>query len=117
MTGYPISLNGRTTQNKSSWKLIKDRYGKPVLTPIWGADVTESRCIDVVKPSMMTTAEGQTPRSETILKTSWPNEMDNNRFKQSVQPPVREASMPLSDQVSVEERREKSAAECPMPPN
>ena len=117
MTGYPVFLNGRTTQNKPSWKLIKGRYGKPVLTPIWGADVTESRCIDVVKPSMMTTAEGQTPRSETILKTSWPNEMDNNRFKQSVQPPVREASMPLSDHVSVEERREKSAAECPMPPN
>ena len=88
-----------------------------VLTPIRGADVTESRCSDVDKPSMMTTAEGQTPRRETILKTSWPNEMDNNRFKQSVQPPVREASIPLSNQVSAEERWEMSAAECLMTPN
>ena len=117
MTGYPVSLNGRTTQKKSNWNITKDRYGKPVLTPIWGADVTESRCIDVVKPSMMTTAEGQTPRNETILKTSWPKEMDNNRFEKPVQPPVRGANMTLPDQVTVKERREKTAAECLMPLN
>ena len=76
------------TTKKSSWEIVKDRYGKPVLTPIWGADVTESRCIDVVKPPKMTAAEGHTPRKETILKTSRPKEMDKDRFEQPVQPPV-----------------------------
>ena len=117
MTGYPATLNGKTIQNNSSWKLIKDRYGKPVLTPIRGADVTESGCSDVDVPSMTTTAEGHTPRRGTLLKTSWANEMDNNRFKQSVQPPVWEASIPLSNQVPAEKRWEKSAAECLMTPN
>ena len=117
MTGYPVSLNSKTTKKKSSLEIVKDRYGKPVLTPIWGADVTESRCIDVVKPPMMTAAEGHTPRKETILKTSRPNEMDNNRFEQPVQPPVRGANMTLPDQVTVKERREKTAAECLMPLN
>ena len=117
MTGYPVSLNGRTIKKNSSLEIVKDRYGKPVLTPIWGADVTESRCIDVVKPPMMTAAEGYTPRKETILKTSRPNEMDNNRFEQPVQPPVRGANMTLPDQVTIKERREKTAAECLMPLN
>ena len=110
MTGYPVSLNGRTTQKKSSWNIIKDRIGKPVLTPIRGADVAESRCIDVVQPSMMTAAEGQTPRNETILKTSWPKVMDNNRYEQPVQSPVLGANMTLPDQVTVKEKREKTAA-------
>ena len=109
MTGYPVSLDGRTTQKKTSWNVIKDRYGKPVLTPIWGADVTESRCIEMVKPSMMTAAEGPTPRKETMLKTSWPKKMDNNRFEQPLQPPVRGANMTLPDQATVKERREKTA--------
>ena len=79
--------------------------------------MTEYRRIDVVKPSMMTAAEGQTPRMETILKTSWPKEMDNNRFEQPVQPPVRGTKMTLPDQVTVKEKREKTAAECLMPLN
>ena len=62
--------------------------------------MTESRCIDGVKPSMMTAAEEQTPRKETILKTSWPKEMDNNRFEQPEQPPVRGANITLPDQVT-----------------
>ena len=118
MTGYPVSLNGRTTQKKNSClEIVKGRYGKPVLTPIWGADVTESRCIDVVKPPMMTAAQGYTPRKETIIKTSRPNEMDNNRFEQPVQPPVRGANVTLPDQVTIKERREKTAADCLMPLN
>ena len=66
MTGYPVSLNGRTTKKESNLEIVKDRYGKPVLTPIWGTDVTESRCIDVVKPPMMTAAEGYTPRRRSL---------------------------------------------------
>ena len=110
MTGYPVSLNGRTTKKESSLDIVQDRYGKPVLTPIWGTDVTESRCIDVVKPPMMTAAEGYTPRKETILKTSRPNEMDNNRFEQPMQHPVRGANMTLTDQVTIKERRERTTA-------
>ena len=60
MAGYPVSVNGRTTERKSSWEIVKGRYGKPVLTPIWGTDVTESRYIDVVKPPILTAAEGHT---------------------------------------------------------
>ena len=117
MTGYPVPLDSRTTQKKSSWNIIKDRYGKPVLTPIWGADVTESRCIEVVQPSMMTAAEGQTPRKETILKTSWPKIMDNNRFEQPLQPPVRGANMTIPDHVTMKQKSGMTAPECQIPPN
>ena len=64
MADYPVSVNGRTTDRKSSWKIVKGRYGKPVLTPIWGTDVTESRYTDVIKPQEMTTAEYLRPKYE-----------------------------------------------------
>ena len=67
MAGYPVSVNGRTTERKSSWEIVKGRYGKPVLTPIWGTDVTESGYTDVVKPPILTAAEGHTSQKETIL--------------------------------------------------
>ena len=54
---------------------------------------------------------------ETILKTNWPKEMDNNRFEQPVQPPVRGTKMTLPDQVTVGEKRGKTPAECLMPLN
>ena len=117
MTGYPVSLNGMTTQKKLSWNIIKDRYGKPVLIPIRGADVAKSRCIDVVQRSMMTAAKGQTPRNETKLKTSWPKEMDNNRYEKPVQSPVRGANVTLPDHATVKEKSGKTAARCIMPLN
>ena len=109
MIGHPGSLDGRTTKEKTCWNVIKDRYGKPVLTPICGADVTESECPGMVKSSMMTATEGHTPRKETMLKTSWLKNMDNNRFEQPLQPPVRRANVTLPDQTTVKERREMTA--------
>ena len=49
MIGHPGSLDGRTTKEKTCWNVIKDRYGKPVLIPFCGADVTESGCPGMVK--------------------------------------------------------------------
>ena len=68
MIGHPGSLDGRTT--KICWNVIKDRHGKPVLTPNCGADVTDSGCPGMVQSSRMTVTEGHTPRKETRLKTS-----------------------------------------------
>ena len=107
MIGHPGSLDGRTT--KTCWNVIKDRYGKPVLTPICGADATESGCPGMVQSSRMTATEGHTPRKETMLKTSWLKNMDNNRFEQPLQPPVRRADVTLPDQTTVKERREMTA--------
>ena len=56
MAGYPVSVNGRTTERKSSWEIVKGRYGKPVLTPIWGTDMNESGYNDVVKQTILTAA-------------------------------------------------------------
>ena len=72
MAGYPVSVTGRTTERKSSWEIVKGRYGKPVLTPIWGMDVTESEPTDVVKPQILTAVEGQTLQKGTILKQVGP---------------------------------------------
>ena len=73
--------------------------------------MTESRCIEVVQPSMMTATEGQTPRKETILKTSWPKRMDNNRFEQPLQPPVRGANMTIPDHDTMKQKSGMTAAE------
>ena len=86
---------------------MENRY----LPPIWGANVTESRCIEVVQPSMRTATEGQTPRKETIHKTSWPKRMDNNRFEQPLQPPVRGANMTIPDHDTMKQKSGMTAAE------
>ena len=117
MAGYPVSVNGRTTERKSSWEIVKGRYGKPVLTPIWGTDLTESRDIDVVKPPILTAAEGHTSQKETILKASRPKEMNQDRFDEPVQHPVQGAKRTFPDQATVKERREMPTAECLMPIN
>ena len=41
-----------------------------------------------------------------MLKTSWIKNMDNNRFEQPLQPPVRGANVTLPDQTTVKESRE-----------
>ena len=115
MADYPVSVNGRTTDRKSSWKIVKGRYGKPVLTPIWGTDVTESRSTDVVKPQILTAAEGHTLQRETILKASRPKDMNGNRFDEPVQHPVQGVKRTFPDQATVKERREMTTAEYLMP--
>ena len=72
MAGYPVSVTGRTTVRKSSWEIVKGRYGKPVLTPIWGMDVTESEPTDVVKPQILTAVEGKPYRRGQSLKQVGP---------------------------------------------
>ena len=72
MAGYPASVTGRTTVRTSSWEIVKGRYGKPVLTPTWGMDVTETEPMDVVKPQILTEVEGKTLQKGTILQASRP---------------------------------------------
>ena len=115
MAEYPVSVNGRTTDRKSSWIIVKGQYGKPVLTPIWGTDVTESRSTDVVKPQILTTAEGHTLQREMILKASRPKDMNGNRFDEPVQHPVQGVKRTFPDQATVKERREMTTAEYLMP--
>ena len=117
MAGYPVSVNGRTTERKSSWEIVKGRYGKPVLTPIWGTDVTESGYTDVVKPPILTAAEGHNSQRETILKASRPKDMNQDRFDEPVQHPVQGAKKTFLDQATVKERREMTTAEYLMPIN
>ena len=73
--------------------------------------MTESRCIEVVQPSMMTATKGKTPRKETILKTSWPKRMDNNRFEQPLQPPVRGANMTIPYHDTMKQKSGMTVAE------
>ena len=117
MDGYPVSVNGRTTARKSSWEIVKGRDGKPVLTPIWGTDVTESGYTDVVKRPIVTAAEGHTSQKETILKTSRPKDMKQDRFDEPVQHPVLGAKRTFLDQATVKERREMTTAAYLMPIN
>ena len=42
MRDHSGSSDGRTPD--VCWKLIKDRYGKPVLSPNYGPDVPDSGC-------------------------------------------------------------------------
>ena len=117
MAGYPVSVNGRTTARKSSWEIVKGRYGKPVLTPIWGTDVTESGYTDVVKRPILTATEGHTSQKETILKASRPKDMKQDRFDEPVQHPVQGAKRTFLDQATVKERREMTTAAYLMPIN
>ena len=114
---YPVSVNGRTTDRKSSWEIVKGRYGKPVLTPIWGTDVTESGSTDVVKPQILTAAERHTLQMETILKASRPKDMNLDRFDEPMQHPVQGVKRTFPDQATVKERREMTTAEYLMPKN
>ena len=83
--------------------IIKDRYGKPVLTPIRGAEVAKTECFEVVQRSMMTAAKGPNPRNGTIHKTNGPKEVDNNRYEKPVQSPYWGANMTIPDHVTMEQ--------------
>ena len=64
MTSYPVSLNGMTIQNKPSWNIIKDQYGKPVLTPIRGADVMKYRRINDDRGRGANPTDGDDPQDK-----------------------------------------------------
>ena len=71
--GYPVPQNGMMKPGRLCLDIIKDRYGKPVLTPIRGAEVAKTECFEVVQRSMMTAAKGRIPRNGMIhIKTNGP---------------------------------------------
>ena len=95
--------------------MIKGRYGKPVLTPIWGMDVTDSEPTDVVKPQILTAVEGQTLQKETILQASWSKNMNRDRSDELVQHRVQKDERIIPNQVIGKERSETTTAEYEMP--
>ena len=115
MAGYPVSVTGRTTVRKSSWEIVKGRYGKPVLTPIWGMDVTVSEPTDVVKPQILAAVEGKTLQKGTILKASRPKNMNRDRSDELIQHRVQEDKRTIPNQVIGKERSEMTTAEYEMP--
>ena len=105
------------THGKLRMDMNKNRYGKPVQTPSRGAEVANPECVEVVQRSMMTAARGPIPRNGTIHKTSWPKEVDNNRYEKPVQSPYWGAKMTIPDRVTIEQKSKTTAARCQIPPN
>ena len=115
MFGYPASVTGRTTVRKSSWEIVKGRYGKPVLTPTWGMDVTETEPMDVVKPQVLTEVEGKTLQKGTILQASRPKNVNRDRSDELVQLRVQEDKRTIPNQIIGKKRSEMTTAEYDMP--
>ena len=66
-----------------------------------------------------TAARGPIPRNGTIHKTSWPKEVNNNRYEKPVQSPYGGAKMTNPDCITMKQKSKsrKTAARCPNPPN
>ena len=82
-----------------------------------GAEVANPECVEVVQRSMMTAVRGFISRNGTIHKTSWPKEVDNNRYERPVQSPYWGAKMTIPDCVTIEQKSKTTAARCQIPPN
>ena len=95
---HPGPSDGRTPN--ICWKLIKDRYGKPVLSPNYGADVPDSGCPGREQSLGKTVTEEHTSRNGTRLK-----HVGRNRFRQPRQPPIRGVRVTCPDQTPVKQRR------------
>ena len=95
--------------------IVKDRYGKPVLTPIRGVEVAKTECF--VQRSMMTAAKGPIPWNGTIPKTNWPKEVDNNRYEKPVRSPYWGTNMTIPDHVTIKQKSGMTAAKCQIPLN
>ena len=108
-------MTGKTTVRKSNWEIVKGRYGKPVLTPIWGMDVTDSEPTDVVNPQILTAVEGLTLQKGTIRQASWPKNMNRDRSDELVQHQVQKDERTMPNQVIGKERSETTTAEYEMP--
>ena len=115
--GYPVPQNGMMKPKRLCLDIIKDRYGKPVLTPIRGAEVAKTECFEVVQRSMMTAAKGPIPWNGTIPKMNWPKEVDNNRYEKPVRSPYWGTNMTIPDHVTMEQKSGMTAAKCQIPPN
>ena len=90
MKDHPGSSDGRTPD--VCWKLIKDRDGKPVLSPNYGPDVPDSGCPVRDQSLGKTVTEAHTSRNGTRL-----NQVGRNRFRQPRQPSVRGVGVTCSD--------------------
>ena len=95
----------------------KNRYGKPVQTPSRGAKVTNPECVEMVQRLKMTADRGQIPRNGMIHRTSWPKEVNNNRYEKPVQSPYWGAKMTNPDGITMKQKSKTTAARCPIPPN
>ena len=95
---HPGPSDGRTPD--ICWKMIRDRYGKPVLSPNYVADVPDSGCPGREQSSGKTVTEEHTSRNGTRLK-----HVGRNRFRQPRQPPVRGVGVTCPDQTPIKQRR------------
>ena len=115
--GYPVPQNGRMTHGSLHMDMNKLRYGKPVQTPSRGTEVANPECVEMIQRLKMTTARGPIPRNGTIHKTSWPKEVNNNRYEKPVQSPYWGAKMTNPDCITMKKKSKTTAARCPIPPN
>ena len=92
---------------------MENRY-RPLLG---GRKWPTPECVEIVQRLKMTAARGPIPRNGTIHKTSWPKEMNNNRYEKPVQSPYWGAKMTNPDRVTMEQKRKTTAARCQIPPN
>ena len=86
------------------WTMIKDRYGKPVLSPNYGADVPDSGCPGREQSLGKIVTDKHTSRNGTRFK-----HVGRNRFRQPRQPPVRGVGMTCPEQNPVKQRRSPMA--------
>ena len=108
-------MTEKTTVRKPNWEIVKGRYGKPVLTPIWGMDVTDSEPTDTVYPQILTAVEERTLQKGTILQASGPNNRNRDRSDELVQQQVQKDERTIPNQVIGKERRETTTAEYEIP--
>ena len=108
-------MTEKTTVRKSNWEIVKGRYGKPVLTPIWGMDVTDSEPTEAVYPQILTAVEEETLQKGTILQASGPNNRNRDRSDELVQHQVQKDERTIPNQVIGKERRETTTAEYEIP--
>ena len=95
---HPGPSDGRTPDIR--WKMIKDRYGKPVLSPNDGADVPDSGCPGTEQSFGKIVTMENTSRNGTRFK-----QVGRNRFRKPGQPPVRGVGVTNPDRNPVKQRR------------
>ena len=95
----------------------KNWYKKPVQTPSRGAEVANPECVKIEERLKTTAARGPIPRNGTINKTSWPKDVNKNRYEKPVQTPYWGAKVTNPDCITFEQKIKTTAARCPIPPN
>ena len=65
---------------------MENRY-RPLLRG-GGGGMANPECVEIVQRLKMTAARGPIPRNGTIHKTSWPKEVNNNRYENRYSPRI-----------------------------